>query len=260
MHWLFRILLDMGTAATLASCGSIPYESIRPGELKGRVLVMWVGYDDFVYIPSPASSFSFTTTRSGKVIQPGLMYTDGGSIPRIAQVFGGFSPWGFGPAYAVHDWIFFGRHCILDGEDGPWFNDIRDISFDESALILAEAIKTLVDYGQVRDNAIAGNAISNAVDSSVARALWDKTNACRRVSPWHIAVAWKTVLGTSTMAPPKSWKLSPREISLARALLPTVPKTISPNSPAIDPTGMSTRMPMTGTPPAPPLPASRTGT
>src|ERR1019366_6291836 len=77
-----------------------------------------------VYIPSPASSFAFTTTRSGKVIQPGLMYTDGGSIPRIAQIFGGFSPWGFGPAYAVHDWIFFGRHCILDGEDGPWFNDI----------------------------------------------------------------------------------------------------------------------------------------
>nr|WP_249779640.1 DUF1353 domain-containing protein [Bradyrhizobium sediminis] len=34
------------------------------------------------------------------------MYTDGGSIPRIAQIFNGLSPWGFGPAYIVHDWIF----------------------------------------------------------------------------------------------------------------------------------------------------------
>jgi hypothetical protein len=243
MFNLFRIFRVVVTAGILASCGSIPYEAIKPGGLRGRVLVMWVGYDDFVYIPSPAASFTFTTTRTGKVLQPGLMYTDGGSIPRIAQIFGGFSPWGFGPAYAVHDWIFFGRHCILDGEDGPWFDDVRDVSFDESALILAEAIKTLVDYGQVRENAIAGNAISNAVDSSVARVLWDQKNACRRVSPWHIAVAWKAVLGTNTMTPPKSWKLSPQEIRAARVLLPTVPKTISPDTPAIDPTGLSIKRP-----------------
>ena len=264
MFGLFRALLLSILTLSLASCGSIPYEQVGLGRLHGRVMVMWVGYDDFVYIPSPALPFAFETAISGKPIQPGLMYTDGGSLPRIAQIFNGFSPWGFGPAYAIHDWIFFARHCRIDGKDGPWFDDVRNISLDDAAFILAEVIKTLIDYGQVRNNAFAGNVISNAVDSTIAAAFWNQPNACRRVSPWHIAVAWVAVVGRDRN-PPASWKLSPEEINQARKRLRDVPDTIAFDTPARDKTGMSEKNPVVA-PAAPPVvvPATpqgpRTGT
>jgi hypothetical protein len=252
MRNLFHVLSVTVAAVILASCGSIPYDQVRPGQVTGRPVLLWVGYDQFIYIPSPTLPFAFTTTAT-RIIQPGLMYTDGGSLPRVAQLFNGFSPWGYGPAYVIHDWIFASRACILAGKDGPQYNGIRDITFDESALILAEAIKTLVDYGQVRNNPFAANAISNAVDSSIARALWDRTNACRRVEPRHIAVAWKTYLPPGA-SPPLSWKLSPEEVVAARALLPFTPKVITSTSPAVDPATIPGRNVL----PSPPTP--RTGT
>jgi hypothetical protein len=110
----------------------------------------------------------------------------------------------------------------------PEFNDVarfddvngkngsKPITFDESALILAEVIKTLVDYGQVREHAVAADIISSAVDSPIALASWNQTGACgkHRVKPFHIAVAWLSVLG-ETKRPPPTWKLSQWEIAEA---------------------------------------------
>ncbi len=234
MWGLFR-LIAIALTLVLGAC-AINYPTVGLGRLGGRVLTMWVGENDFVYVPAPGAAFYFETSRTDSAIQPGLMYTDGGSIPRLAQALKGFSPWGFGPAYVIHDWIFFGRHCIVDGQDDKRFNDIRNISFDQSALILAEAIRTLVDYGQVPQQIFAADVISNAVDTTVARQLWDQTGACRPVSTWHIAVLWKAVLGKNAPSPPPSWKLSPREIEEARKKLPLVPDVISPEHPApLDP-------------------------
>jgi hypothetical protein len=139
---------------------------------------MWVGEDKFVFAPDLNDPLQFRR-KSGQIIQPGLMYTDGGSIPKIAQPLGGFSPWGFAPAYMVHDWIFVGRHCIVDGINTSRFENVKDVTFDESALILAEIIKTLIETNKVPKNQFAFGAISNAVDSFVARGLWDKTGACQ---------------------------------------------------------------------------------
>jgi len=233
MRTIGRAGAILGALLLLGAC-AISYSAIGLGRLGGRVVAMWVGEDKFIYVPAPkAGSFYFETAKSGKRIEPGLMYTDGGSIPRFAQSLKGFSPWGFGPAYVIHDWIFYGHHCIVDGLNDGRFNDVKDVTFDESALILAEVIKTLVDYGQVSENVFAADVISNAVDSSVARALWDAPGICERgrVSPWHIAVAWKSLLGPLEPNPPTSWKLARWEIERARKLLHKVPKVISPETP-----------------------------
>jgi hypothetical protein len=43
----------------------------------------------------------------------------------------------------THDWLFVGRHCLVDGEAGTRYDQIRDLNFDDSATILAEAYVVL---------------------------------------------------------------------------------------------------------------------
>ena len=66
----------------------------------------------------------------------------------------------------------------MDGEPGSRFDQIRDVDFDNSATILAEAIKALVVSNQVEANDIAGETISSAVDTVIAKNLWDEKGAC----------------------------------------------------------------------------------
>jgi hypothetical protein len=175
---LLRRIAPVCLAVALTGCVTFDYSSTRPGTLSGALIVMWVGENKFVFAPDLTDPLKFTR-RSGEVIRPGLMYTDGGSIPRIAQPLAGFSPWGYAPAYMIHDWIFVGRHCLVDDIDTARFQSLKNISFDESALILAEVIKTLIETKKVPKNEFAFGAISSGVDSFVARGLWDKTGACR---------------------------------------------------------------------------------
>jgi hypothetical protein len=79
------------------------------------------------------------------------------------RCFNGFSPWGYAPGYMIHDWMFVGRHCHVDGEPGSRFDQIRDVGFDDSATILAEAIQALVASNQVKANDVAGVARSIAL-------------------------------------------------------------------------------------------------
>ena len=112
-----RAAIVAALCLVLSACVS-PYFAAQPGPMRGAVFVMWVGEEKFVYVPGPdGKNLAFETTSLGRVIAPGMMYSDGGSIPRAAQVFRGFSPWGFGPAYIIHDWIFYGRHCYVDPDD-----------------------------------------------------------------------------------------------------------------------------------------------
>ncbi len=222
----------------LAACVS-PYIDAKLGRISGSVTAVWVGENKFVYVPGwRGRPFAFETATTGRLIEPGLMYTDGGSIPRFAQAFEGFSPWGYAPAYIVHDWIFFGRHCYVDRElpgqeryaDGKKFADVngdpltgphhprhRPITFNESALVLAEVIKTLVDYGQVPPRNGPAQLISSAVDSPFAMSLWNAEDACaaQRVHPRHIARVWVGTVGPHAAAP-DNWKLSQWEKAEAR--------------------------------------------
>jgi hypothetical protein len=117
-----KIARIVALALMLTGCITADYLRTPAGHFKGSVFVMWVGegneYGDgnFVFVPDPRDRLRFTRHNPqshGAVIEPGIMYTDAGSIPKIAQVFKGFSPWGYAPAYMIHDWLFVGRHCLV---------------------------------------------------------------------------------------------------------------------------------------------------
>jgi polyphosphate kinase 2 (PPK2 family) len=93
-----------------------------------------------------------------------------------------------------------GRHCLVDGEPGSRFDQILDVDFNDSATILAEAIQALVASNQVKRNDIAGETISSAVDSIVAKKLWDETGACAAsaVSARDRAAAEAAIPGSTT--------------------------------------------------------------
>ncbi|MGO6883243.1 hypothetical protein ACC734_18975 [Rhizobium ruizarguesonis] len=170
------------------SCTSIHYSRLSPGEFTGTLFVMWVdeggssGDGRFVFVPDPNKPLTFTRPTSSPaptVIRPGVMYTDGGSIPKIAQVFNGLSPWGYAPAYMVHDWLFVARQCLTDGSTDPQFQWVANISFHQSAEILGEAIKALVRSKQVRKEDVAASAITLAVTTPIARKSWYAKGACK---------------------------------------------------------------------------------
>jgi hypothetical protein len=43
------------------------------------------------------------------------MYTDGGSIPQPLRAIKVYSPWGYAPAFLVHDWLFAIKQCKRPG-------------------------------------------------------------------------------------------------------------------------------------------------
>lgn len=187
LNFLRRGLVAL-TLAT-AACGQVDYDDIKAGEFTGSLFVMWIGEGgpsgdgEFVFVPNPADPLTFQLADArGNVqsIRPGMMYTDGGSIPKIGQVFNGFGPWGYAPAYMVHDWLFVARHCNVDGTPTEEERKMAAITLQDSAEILASSIKALVASGRVKRNDVAGSTISGAVAGPIARNLWDKRGVCQK--------------------------------------------------------------------------------
>ena len=214
---MFKRLMSMIAAASVAGCVTVDLPSYPAGVFKGSVIVLWVGPGDssgdgkFLFIPDPRDRLVFTRpgrTQPGAEIRPAMMYTDGGSIPKIAQVFNGLSPWGYAPAYMIHDWLFVAHHCAVDGVSSPGVEALRGVSFEDSARILGEAIETLVAQKQVKREDLAAGAITAAVGSGVAKGLWDQRDECEkgRISAAHAAAAERAVPGSmqtidSSLAP-----------------------------------------------------------
>ncbi|TNF20392.1 MAG: hypothetical protein EP318_11040 [Rhodobacteraceae bacterium] len=194
MRPLFASLLLLLTA-----CGSVDYAALPEGRFDGTLFVMWVGEGSnqagdgkFVYVPLPADPLTFTRGRPDgtlRVIRPGIMYTDGGSIPRAVQPFRGLSPWGYAPGYVVHDWLFMARNCVAAGRASPEEAQVAGMPFVESAMILGEAIKTLIAEKRVAPDDVAPSVISGAVAGPVSRTLWGRAAGCPdpRISPRHQA-------------------------------------------------------------------------
>lgn len=111
-------------------------------------------------------------------------------------------PWGYAPAYMVHDWVFIAHHCLLDGSTENRFDQVRGVEFDDSAAILGEAIKALIKARQVAPDDVAPSAITAAVESVVAKNLWDEKGACQslQVSAKDIAAAEAAIPGSTTKA------------------------------------------------------------
>ncbi|HEX3125941.1 MAG TPA: DUF1353 domain-containing protein, partial [Thermoanaerobaculia bacterium] len=149
-------------------CASARYQSTKPGKLQGKLIVQWIEPDEFLFIPDPESPLSFIRFNGDK-ITPGKMMTDGGSIPRPLWILRSYSPWGYAPAFIVHDWLFVMKHCQIPGNE--------KYNVHDAALVLAEVMKTIMVTGKVAVDRPTLWSIYSAVNSPIAGNLWDK-GAC----------------------------------------------------------------------------------
>ncbi|MEM6590191.1 MAG: DUF1353 domain-containing protein [Pseudomonadota bacterium] len=176
----------------LAACGQVDVDGAPEGEFTGTAVVVWVGEGNtqsgdgaFIFVPLRDNELTFTrdekanVSEGNKVIQPGAFYTDGGSIPRVVQSIQGYNAWAFGPAYIIHDWLFVVRKCINDDEEWAENSPIANMSFRESAEIMAETIKTVtMQYGLQRKTGEAVNIIAPVTAGPISYNLWTEKNAC----------------------------------------------------------------------------------
>jgi Protein of unknown function (DUF1353) len=149
----------------LCGCAHSFFQRTQTGELHGKVIVEWYKPNLFVYRPDSVAPLTFKR-KSGATIQPGMMYTDGGSIPRAFWVFRNYSPWGYGPAFIVHDWLFHMHNCKLPGYDQY---DVHD-----AAAVMSEVMKSLMksphfDYGSESSVYL----MYQAVQTAPALAAWE---------------------------------------------------------------------------------------
>ncbi len=159
-----RILLILGVGL-LTGCSDLEYAQTKIGELKGRLVIEWINSDTFRFLKHPKDPLRFTRF-DGTTIIPGTMVTDGGSIPVALRAVKTYSPWGFGPAFVIHDWLFQMKSCKLPGYE--------KLTFEQSADIMAEIIKTMMEskkYGAPDKWTLY--SMHKAVQSSYAKEMWD---------------------------------------------------------------------------------------
>lgn len=184
----FRAMSILLLSLLAANCAGQRVDLSDPGEISGRLVVLWDGEDNFIYYPAPGNPLTYKlppvlAAKLGAdkiVMTPGAIFTDGGSIPRPVRGVVGFSPWGYGPAYIIHDWLFVVHHCIVHEGTGNLRRTTPDqielaeqVDFPTSADILAGVIRALAKQEWVPQRALAPDAIYTAVDSVIAKRLWD---------------------------------------------------------------------------------------
>lgn len=164
-------LVLLSQAALVSSCASRrTYDSLSTGQFDGSLNLHWVSPDRFVYVPDPENPFKFTRSN-GEVIQPGPMFTDGGSIPRLLRVHPDFSPMGYAPAFVIHDWLF------AENSRAAALGQPYDVK--ASALVLAEGIKTLMEAdNSIRRKPLSLYILYRSMETSVS-------DYAVHIKPWH---------------------------------------------------------------------------
>ncbi|MCE6977272.1 DUF1353 domain-containing protein [Pseudomonas frederiksbergensis] len=161
MRFLILILLVF----TLEACAPMSYRKTDEGRFNGALDVRWIKNDYFLFVPSKDDPFRFTRAN-GEVIRPGPMYTDGGSIPRFLWGVNGYSPWGYAPAYIIHDWLFVAHECGYSG--------YKDYSFKNTHIVLAEGLKAVMEASPEIRSYFVFESVVAAVSSPIAKRLWDQ--------------------------------------------------------------------------------------
>ena len=151
-----------------ASAQSYRFEDVKTGTLSGKLIVQWLEPDLFLFIPDKDAPLSFTR-HSGQRITPGRMKTDGGTIPRGFWILRSYSPWGFAPAFVVHDWLFEVKRCKYSGHE--------QLSLLDSALIMAEIMKTMIQAKKVDASSLVVDSMYLATTSDKAQQYWG-TGSC----------------------------------------------------------------------------------
>ena len=149
------------------------YNKLHTGRLEGKLIVQWLEPDVFLFIPDSSKPLKFIR-GNGTVIQPGRMLTDGGSIPRPLWAFRSYSPWGYAPAFIVHDWLFYIKRCKL--------SDYQAWSLESAADVMAEVMKTMMESGKVEKDPTTVELMQTAVNSRFAKKYWE-SELCVPVPP-----------------------------------------------------------------------------
>jgi hypothetical protein len=151
----------------LASNAGLAAERKRKSpELSGTLLIQWSNETRFIYTPDERDPLLFQT-RDGREVRPGRIYTDGGSIPRIFWSAKGLSPWGYGPAYLLHDWLFHQHRCNHDSSPNKY-------TISEANEVLDDAIGLLMASKKVMENQTARRLIKWAVDK-YGKTAWNES-------------------------------------------------------------------------------------
>jgi hypothetical protein len=132
----------------------------------GNIRLCWIQPEVFLFIPHATAPFAFTR-HNGERIEPRRMFTDGGSIPKLVQWYANLDPWGYAPAYLLHDWLYELHHDEIANKKKP------SRTFEDTNAVLMEAITTLVTMELCPSDALANAMISIAVGSAFARSLWN---------------------------------------------------------------------------------------
>ena len=163
----------------LSGCALLHYEQVKTGELGGKLLVQWIEPDKFILAPDKDKPLTFVR-HNKESITPRRMYTDGGSIPRPLWVFRSYSPWGYAPAFIIHDWLFHMKHCKIPGYEK---HDVED-----AAWIMSEVMKTMMEEpkkGSV--DKLTLYSMFGAVRSPIAKNLWH-AGKCEQPPPGLLQV------------------------------------------------------------------------
>ncbi|MCF1465037.1 DUF1353 domain-containing protein [Agrobacterium vitis] len=144
---------------------AVDYRDVGLGEIKGVVTIQWLEPDVFLFIPDNEKPLTFIRPN-GQVITPKRMITDGGSIPRPMWAFRSYSPWGYAPAFIIHDWLFHAKNCDLA--------DAKDYDLDTAGLTMGEVIKTLMETKRAEKDEFTVGVMMAAVTSRFARSAWEK--------------------------------------------------------------------------------------
>jgi hypothetical protein len=173
-----RILAIILLGALLAGCATLHYKRTQVGQLSGKVIVQWYRPDLFIYWPDTTDPLTFMR-KNGDRLEPENMYTDGGSIPRVFWVLRNYSPWGYGPAFVVHDWLYHVRNCGLVGHKEYTY------TLKDAATVMSEIMKTLMEsprfpYGSKTSMYL----MYEAVQTAPAREAWEH-GECKKPDPDH---------------------------------------------------------------------------
>lgn len=154
------------------------YQRTATGQIEGLIQLIWDGTDrhgadQFRYEPHPTQPFSYVCAN-GRRITPQWMTTDGGSIPRPLHGIGAYSPWRYGPAFVIHDWLFVAHKHRLGIDD--------DYTLEGAADVMVEVMKTQMEHwmpgprGRIPPLGKAEDvmwSMHKAVQSRIARKMWD---------------------------------------------------------------------------------------
>lgn len=142
-HWnVARRLIVISAMVLLAGCTAIltRQPTISGGQLRGKLSLAWDDGYRFVAYPVEGSELTYTLPKGHRLagllgeIKPQLMFTDGGSIPRSFWSFDGLSPWEYGPAFIIHDWMFNQHYCKKEAYPVS-LDEANDILLDSMILL-----------------------------------------------------------------------------------------------------------------------------